>query len=106
MPSKLFLAVLAVALLVAACGPPAATSDSVRHSSLALAPASALSPELRQLPSQVQEAYRFAVANPDVLETTPCYCGCGRVGHTSNLMCYIKPESTDGQVVFDYHGAG
>ena len=70
---------------------------------LKLAPVSALSPELRQLPSQVQEAYRFALANPDVLEVIPCYCGCGGVGHENNRMCYIQSESADGRVVFDSH---
>lgn len=71
-----------------------------------LAPASALSPELRQLSPEIQEAYRFALANRAVLEKIPCYCGCGNVGHMDNWMCYIQSESTDGQVVFDYHAAG
>jgi len=70
---------------------------------LKLAPVSALSPELRQLPSQVQEAYRFALANPEVLEVIPCYCGCGGMGHENNRMCYVQSETADGGVVFDSH---
>jgi protein-disulfide isomerase len=72
---------------------------------LRLAPASALPPEVRQLPLGVQEAYRFALANPDVLEVIPCYCGCNQVGHKNNRMCYIQSETADGRVVFDSHAA-
>jgi hypothetical protein len=73
---------------------------------LELAPASALSTELRQLPPEVQEAYRFALANPHALEVIPCYCGCGSVGHMSNRMCYVQSQGTDGKVVFDNHALG
>jgi protein-disulfide isomerase len=72
---------------------------------LKLAPASALPPEVRQLPPEVQEAYRFALANPDVLEVIPCYCGCNQVGHENNRMCYVQSETADGRVVFDSHAA-
>jgi protein-disulfide isomerase len=65
-----------------------------------------LPPEIRQLPPEVQEAYRFALDNPEVLEVIPCYCGCGSVGHMNNRMCYVRSESADGQVVFDDHAAG
>jgi protein-disulfide isomerase len=75
-------------------------------STLKLAAVSELSPEIQQLPPPVQEAYRFALANPDVLDKIPCYCGCGGVGHMNNRMCYIQSESADGQVVFDDHAAG
>jgi len=70
---------------------------------LELAPVSALSPELQQVPQNVQEAYRFALANPDVLEVIPCYCGCNGVGHENNRMCYVQSETPDGRVVFDWH---
>ena len=72
---------------------------------ITLAPVSALSSDLRQLPSQVQEAYRFALANPDVLDVIPCYCGCGQIGHENNRMCYVQSEAADGRVVFDSHAA-
>jgi protein-disulfide isomerase len=80
---------------------PAASVDTA----IELAPVSALPSELRQLPLEVQEAYRFALANPDVLEVIPCYCGCGGVGHENNRMCYIQSETADGRVVFDRHAA-
>ncbi|HSG87357.1 MAG TPA: PCYCGC motif-containing (lipo)protein [Candidatus Limnocylindrales bacterium] len=51
-----------------------------------------------------QAAYAFAIARPDVIEWLPCYCGCGAMGHASNLDCFIKP--TDGApVVFEEHGS-
>ena len=102
--TRLPLILLAGLLLVVACGPSAATPQS--ETSHNLAPVSDLSPELRQLSPEIQEAYRFALANRDTLEKIPCYCGCANVGHMDNYMCYIQSESAGGQVVFDYHGAG
>ncbi len=81
---------------------PPPTEDST----LKLAAVSELSPDIQQLSPEVQEAYRFALANPDVLDKIPCYCGCGGVGHVNNRMCYVRSESADGQVVFDDHAAG
>jgi predicted DsbA family dithiol-disulfide isomerase len=68
-----------------------------------LAAASALVPDLQDLPQHVQTAYRFALANPDVLEVIPCYCGCNQIGHRNNRMCYVESETADGQIVFDGH---
>jgi hypothetical protein len=99
---KTVLVLLALAILAAACGSPSPTSDETAK----LVPASALSPELRQLSPEVQEAYRFALANRDVLEKIPCYCGCGSIGHMNNYMCYVRSGSANGPVVFDYHAAG
>ena len=102
--TRLPLILLAVLVLVAACGP--SNTTPLSETSGRLAPVSDLSPELRQLSPEIQEAYRFALANRDVLERIPCYCGCGNVGHMDNHMCYVQSESADGQVVFDYHAAG
>lgn len=55
---------------------------------------------------RVRDAYRVAVANPHALEHIPCYCGCGSMGHTSNLSCYVKPAGADGETIFDEHAAG
>lgn len=71
-----------------------------------LAPQSALSEQILQAPESVQEAYRYALANQDVLSQIPCYCGCGGMGHTSNLDCYISEIAADGTIVFDYHAFG
>lgn len=102
--THLSLILLAGLLLVVACGPSTATSQS--ESSHKLAPVSDLSPKLRELSPRIQEAYRFALANRGTLEKIPCYCGCRNVGHRDNYMCYVHSESADGQVFFDYHAAG
>jgi hypothetical protein len=100
------LVLLVLPVVAIACGPSADTGNSANDSAVRLAPASALPSDLRQLPLEYQEAYRFALANPDILEKIPCYCGCGSVGHMDNRMCYIQTETAGGEVVFDYHGAG
>lgn len=71
-----------------------------------LASASQLSDKVRQAPPIVQEAYRFAVANPELLENFPCYCSCGSMGHMSNLDCFVKEFHADGSITFDDHALG
>jgi len=66
-----------------------------------LAPESILPADVRKAPEKVREAYRFAIANRDVLRYIPCYCGCGADGHTSNASCYFKDSSTAESPVFD-----
>jgi hypothetical protein len=57
--------------------------------------------QYQQASAQVQEAYRYAVANPDVIRYFPCFCGCGEQGHTSNLDCYVREYRDDGSVLLD-----
>lgn len=71
-----------------------------------LAPESALPDFVKDAPPQVKEAYRFAIANPEVLSVFPCYCGCGAVGHKNNLQCYIKEARPDRSIEFDNHAFG
>ena len=71
-----------------------------------LAPASELPAFLDDAPPTVRESYQFALAHPDELEKYPCYCGCGAMGHTSNLSCYIQEMGEEGSVTFDNHAAG
>jgi hypothetical protein len=54
----------------------------------------------------VREAYHYAMANPHELEKYPCYCGCGAMGHTSNLSCYLQEIHQDGTFTFDPHASG
>ena len=56
-------------------------------------------------PDTYKEAYQFAMANPEELMKYPCYCGCGNMGHNSNLNCYIQAIQADGTIMFDNHGA-
>lgn len=71
-----------------------------------LAPVSDLPDFVRERPEAVQEAYRFAIANPEVLEAYPCYCGCNSLGHRNNLQCYIKEIHPDGRIEFETHAFG
>lgn len=75
-------------------------------SSLELAPLADMPAEVQASPVSVQEAYRFAFANPDVLTQIPCYCGCGSMGHTSNYACYVSGENDDGSQTFESHALG
>lgn len=60
-------------------------------------------PEFAAEPS-VQAAYRFAVEHDD-LAYIPCFCGCARLGHTSNRDCYVKAFNRDGTITFTSHAA-
>lgn len=56
-------------------------------------------------PKDSAKAYQFALDFPEYLSQVPCYCGCAKDGHKSNLDCFIKSRSGD-KVEFDKHGAG
>ena len=60
---------------------------------------------VKAAPVVVRQSYQFAVANPDVLQHVACYCGCGKMGHKSNYMCYVK-NAEGGKVIYDNHALG
>lgn len=93
-------ALLISSLLLTACG------GGQANPKVNLAPASALPNQMQDAPVTVRTAYQFAVANPDALQNVPCYCGCGTIGHNSNLACYIEEFGTDGKPLFDDHALG
>lgn len=96
------LLLLTTALLLGACGGSQPTAAPVK-----LAPADQLPDDLRDAPVEVQEAYRFAIANKELLEQIPCFCGCTSEGHKSNYNCYVAEDGGPGEVVeFDNHAAG
>jgi hypothetical protein len=88
--------VAAGAMLLAGCRQFAASERRYQ-----LAPESVLPSDIRRAPAEVREAYRFAIANREVLRYIPCYCGCGAEGHTSNASCYLKDVSTPDNLQFD-----
>ena len=51
--------------------------------------------------TEVQEAYRYALAHPEVIQYMPCYCGCVNDGHTSNKDCYVRQALPDGSFVLE-----
>jgi hypothetical protein len=62
--------------------------------------------EVKAAPVAVRQAYQFAAANPDLLKSIPCYCGCGAMGHTSNYSCYVSGVDAAGKIQFDTHALG
>ena len=54
----------------------------------------------------VREAYRYAIARPDMLRWFPCFCGCVNEGHESNLDCFVRTRLGGGRVILDPHGFG
>jgi hypothetical protein len=62
--------------------------------------------EVQAAPTVVRQAYRFAVANPDLTRRIPCYCGCGPVGHKSNYSCYVSRVDDEGRITYDTHALG
>jgi hypothetical protein len=96
--TRLSCLLLGSALLLAACG---------GQRALTLAPDSELPQFLATAAPRVREAYRFAIANHHALATVPCYCGCGKMGHDSNLACFLQDAGVDGaSPAFDEHAAG
>lgn len=84
---------------------------SSRHTSAAagdlkMASMDGMPNEVKTAPILVQQAYRFAAANPEVMTQIPCYCGCGAMGHTSNYACYIGGKNDDGTLKYDTHALG
>ncbi|GAB4276132.1 MAG: hypothetical protein Kow0092_31850 [Deferrisomatales bacterium] len=73
---------------------------------LPMAPVSELPRAIRDAPKEVRDAYRFAVANRDLLRQIPCYCSCETWRHTSNYDCYVEDDSPGKPITFSYHGLG
>lgn len=89
-------------ILVGCTGSSARTTDHAPEmASMTMMPES-----VRRAAAVTQEAYQFAVANPELLQGIPCYCGCGGMGHTSNYSCYVQGKDNAGAIVFDTHALG
>jgi hypothetical protein len=95
-----FLGLFLIAVtILAACSSPAGQK-------LAMASLDGMPAEVHAAPAVVQQAYRFAVANPGIMKQIPCYCGCGSVGHTSNYSCYVTSVDSNGSITYDHHALG
>src|SRR5512137_877224 len=105
--AMLFIFVLSLAGgLLTGCGTAAASATTATGHELKMAPMSMMPDEVKSAPAVTQQAYQFAVANPDVMKHIPCYCGCGAMGHTSNYSCYVQSVDAAGKVKFDGHALG
>lgn len=67
-----------------------------------MAPLEAMPKEVQRSTPRIQEAYRFAVANPEVTDAIPCYCGCAGM-HSSSYDCYVAGVDEAGVMQFDEH---
>ncbi|MGE4055257.1 MAG: PCYCGC motif-containing (lipo)protein [Vicinamibacterales bacterium] len=56
-----------------------------------------------ELPQDLQGAYAYAARHQEVLQHIPCYCGCVREGHRSNLHCFVSSVRPDGAPVWTDH---
>jgi outer membrane murein-binding lipoprotein Lpp len=92
----------AVSLLAGCSSSPSSFQSNLNQ----MAPISTMPAEVQQAPSTVQAAYQFAVANPGALKNVPCYCGCVKVGHTSNYSCFVQEMKPSGEMVFNQHALG
>jgi len=98
--------VLLLSLGLAGCSKEGAASGGGEAAALKMAPMDGMPAEVRNAPAAVQQGYQFAVANPDLLQQIPCYCGCGAMGHTSNYACYVNAVDANGAITFDFHSLG
>ncbi|MBE2239515.1 MAG: hypothetical protein IAE81_17125 [Caldilineaceae bacterium] len=97
MHKTLLLSIVALLFLAGCTAPPSA---------VALAGDELLPAFLDAATPRVRDAYRFAVANGSDLAVIPCYCGCGKMGHASNLSCYVKEANAGDSLLFDEHANG
>lgn len=105
-PSKfLFFVIVAIVLLVSLPGC-SSQGHPTGTGNLKMASMDNMPPEVQSAPLTVQQAYQFAVANPDTMQHIPCYCGCGRIGHKSNYSCYVQGMDSDKKITFDSHALG
>ena len=103
-PLTLLVLLIYSSTILVACS--VVSTDSITEKTLSMASINVMPAEVKAAPLSVQDAYRFAIANPQVLQEVPCYCGCGSMGHTSNYACYVQDVDDQGEVVFDTHALG
>ncbi|WP_245802017.1 PCYCGC domain-containing protein [Fictibacillus arsenicus] len=60
---------------------------------------------LDKQPENISAIYAAAPKFKEVLESMPCYCGCGdSAGHKNNYDCFVADNKEDGKIVWDDHG--
>ena len=102
--NKFIFLLIVLALVSTAISACSTSSSSEVH--LVMAPMDQMPMDVQSAPVAVQEAYQFNVANPNIMQDIPCYCGCGDIGHTSNYDCYVSDVDASGKITFDNHALG
>ena len=106
----LVVAIVGTAAAAAACGgghasnPPDQAHPSMAAMDTAQEAAWAARPAYTHNTARTEEAYLYAMEHPLVVQWMPCYCGCGGIGHGSNLDCYFEPNA-GGTIVFEEHAS-
>lgn len=60
---------------------------------------------LNDKPEEMQMIYRAVPKYQELLESIPCYCGCGEsAGHKDNYDCFVFENKETGEIVWDDHG--
>jgi len=55
--------------------------------------------------ARTEEAYRYAMQHPLILQWMPCYCGCEAMDHRSNLDCFLRPRMGGTAIQFEEHAS-
>lgn len=93
-----------------AAAPPAAVDPRMVGTGADIMPADASEawasrPDFTKVDPQTEEAYAYALYNPQVVQWMPCYCGCARMDHRSNLDCYLKRAAPGQKTQFEEHAS-
>lgn len=104
--SRTFFFSLLIGLVALSVLPACSTQSNSEDIHLNMASMDHMPAEVQSAPVNVQEAYQFNVANPEIMKNIPCYCGCGNIGHTSNYDCYVSEVDSQGNISFDNHALG
>lgn len=103
------IATLLLSIVLSACGgkqpAEAMTMTNMPGHDHPMAPLSEMPMQVRVGEPRLQEAYQFAVANRDITEQVPCYCGCGGIGHINLQDCYVSSGPGE-KLAFDAHAQG
>jgi bacterioferritin-associated ferredoxin len=60
---------------------------------------------LTEQSKEIATIYAAVPHYKEVLESMPCYCGCGEsAGHMNNYDCFVAENKKDGEIVWDDHG--
>lgn len=99
---KRLISLLLVAMLLAGFALTGCGGTAVNHNH-PMAPIEEMPTNVQRSARKIHEAYQFAVANPEVADAVPCYCGCAGMGHASSYDCYVAGVDENGLMQFDDH---
>ena len=57
----------------------------------------------RIVASDLSGPYAYAALNKDIVSSMPCYCGCRRIDHQSNLSCFVRDFTASGMPIWTDH---